>query len=68
LRIALTELRKRLILSPICSVPSKLPGFSSQLAESTPKLKPNSPRKKHPPDAAKVALGGTSKIWRLTNR
>ena len=53
---------------PICSVPSRLPGCSSQLAESTPKLRPNSPRKKQAPEAARVVLGAMSRIWRLTNR
>ena len=50
------ELRRRLMFRPICSVPSRLPGCSSQLAESTPKLKPNSPRKKQAPEAARVVL------------
>ena len=44
------------------SIPKKLPGSLSQLADKMPKLKPPSPNKKNNADIAIVDDGGISAI------
>ena len=50
----------------IFSIPKKLPGSLSQLADNIPKLKPANPNKKKRADIAIVEEGGISAIFLVT--
>ena len=54
------------IFKGMFSIPKKLPGSLSQLADNIPKLRPPSPNKKNNAEIAIVEDGGISAIFLVT--